>query len=165
MEYKDYYKVLGVTKSASAEDIKKAFRKLARKYHPDVNPGDKKSEEKFKEINEAYEVLSDADKRRKYDTLGPNWQDQFGFPSNTGGRSTNFRGSSMNYNPAGFSDFFEALLAVQQLQPKKRVKILNSVLKSLFRRLIREGYAHSIYRQRKPALSVEEHGSSLVNLV
>jgi DnaJ-class molecular chaperone len=108
MEYKDYYKVLGVSKSASSEDIKKAFRKLARKYHPDVNPGDKKSEEKFKEINEAYEVLSDPAKRRKYDTLGPNWQDQFGFPSSAGGR-TNFRGSSMNYNSGGFSDFFEAL--------------------------------------------------------
>ncbi len=109
MEYKDYYKVLGVSKSASAEDIKKAFRKLARKYHPDVNPGDKKSEEKFKEINEAYEVLSDAAKRRKYDTLGPNWQEQFSYPSGAGGRSSNFRSSSMNYNSTGFSDFFEAL--------------------------------------------------------
>jgi len=109
MEYKDYYKVLGVSKSASAEDIKKAFRKLARRYHPDVNPGDQKSEEKFKEINEAYEVLSDVTKRRKYDTLGPNWQEQFGYPSGAGGRTTNFRSSSMNYNSAGFSDFFEAL--------------------------------------------------------
>src|SRR5436305_8843627 len=108
MEYKDYYKVLGVSKSASTEDIKKAFRKLARRYHPDVNPGDKKSEEKFKEINEAYEVLSDPAKRRKYDMLGPNWQEQFGFPSSAGGRN-NFRGSSMNYNSGGFSDFFEAL--------------------------------------------------------
>src|SRR5215471_4855064 len=109
MEYKDYYKILGASKSASAEDIKKAFRRLARKYHPDVNPGDKKSEEKFKEINEAYEVLSDSDKRRKYDTLGPNWQEQFGYPSGTGGRTSGFRSSSMNYNSAGFSDFFEAL--------------------------------------------------------
>ncbi len=109
MEYKDYYRVLGVSKSASAEDIKKAFRKLARRYHPDVNPGDQKAEEKFKEINEAYEVLSDITKRRRYDTLGPNWQEQFGYPSSTGGRTTNFRGSSVNYNSAGFSDFFEAL--------------------------------------------------------
>src|SRR5438093_6925253 len=124
MEYKDYYKVLGVSKSASAEDVKKAFRKLARRYHPDVNPGDKKSEEKFKEINEAYEVLSDVTKRRKYDTLGPNWQEQFGYPSAAGGRTSNFRGSTMDYNSAGFSDFFEALLAVPQLQPGKRVKIL-----------------------------------------
>jgi DnaJ-class molecular chaperone len=109
MEYKDYYKVLGISKNASADDIKKAFRKLARKYHPDVNPGDAKSEEKFKEINEAYEVLSDADKRRKYDTLGPNWQDQFGYSSGATRRASNFRSSSANYNSAGFSDFFEAL--------------------------------------------------------
>src|SRR5258708_5841573 len=71
MDYKDYYKTLSVARDASADDIKKAFRKLARKYHPDVNPGDKKAEEKFKEINEAYEVLSDQDKRRKYDTVWP----------------------------------------------------------------------------------------------
>ena len=110
MDYKDYYKVLGVAKNASADDIKKAFRKLARRYHPDVNPGDKRSEEKFKEINEAYEVLSDAEKRRKYDTLGPNWQDQFGFSSAAGRRSSNFRSSPLNYDsPTGFSDFFEAL--------------------------------------------------------
>lgn len=110
MEYKDYYKVLGVAKNASADDIKKAFRKLARKYHPDVNPGDKRSEEKFKEINEAYEVLSDTDKRRKYDMLGPNWQDQFGFASGAGRRSSNFRSSPLNYDSnSGFSDFFEAL--------------------------------------------------------
>ena len=63
MEYKDYYKILGVEKSASDKEIKSAFRKLAKKYHPDLNQGDKKSQEKFKEINEAYEVLSDKDKR------------------------------------------------------------------------------------------------------
>ena len=119
MEYKDYYKVLGVSKSASAEDIKKAFRKLARRYHPDVNPGDKKSEEKFKEINEAYEVLSDVTKRRKYDTLGPNWQEQFGYPSAAGGRTSNFRGSTMDYNSAGFSDFFEALFGRPSASTRK----------------------------------------------
>src|SRR5580765_2119809 len=73
MEYKDYYKVLGVSKNATQEDIKKAFRKLAVKYHPDKNPGDKKAEEKFKEANEANEVLSDPEKRKKYDQLGENW--------------------------------------------------------------------------------------------
>lgn len=117
MDYKDYYKILGVQRGASADDIKKAFRKLARKYHPDVNPGDKKAEEKFKEINEAYEVLSDAEKRQKYDTLGPNWQEQFGPNfSGAGTRRTytynGARGTPFDFDPAGsagFSDFFEAL--------------------------------------------------------
>jgi curved DNA-binding protein len=74
MEYKDYYRILGVEKRAGEKDIKQAYRKLARKYHPDVNPNNKAAQEKFKEINEAYEVLSDSDKRRKYDELGANWQ-------------------------------------------------------------------------------------------
>ncbi len=126
MDYKDYYKILGVERGASTDDIKKAFRKLARKYHPDVNPGDKKAEAKFKEINEAYEVLSDTEKRRKYDTLGPNWYEQFG-PSASGGSTGTRRtytyngagtgtgargsGSPFEFDPtgSGFSDFFETL--------------------------------------------------------
>src|SRR5215472_1841611 len=74
VKFKDYYDVLGVSRTASADEIKKAFRKLARKYHPDVNPKDKTAEEKFKDINEAYEVLSDPEKRKRYDQLGPNWK-------------------------------------------------------------------------------------------
>jgi DnaJ-class molecular chaperone len=122
MEYKDYYKILEVPRTASQDEIKKAFRKLARKHHPDVNPGDKKAEARFKEINEAYEVLSDSDKRHQYDTLGPNWQEQFGFSGTTTrtgrtrtGTGPFGRGGSGNIpfdfdtDPTHFSDFFETL--------------------------------------------------------
>ena len=74
MDYKDYYEALGVEKTATAEQIKKAYRKLARQHHPDVNPNDKNAEQKFKEINEAHEVLSDPEKRKKYDQFGADWQ-------------------------------------------------------------------------------------------
>src|SRR5512139_3711348 len=74
MEYKDYYKLLGVDRNADEKEIKKAYRRLARQYHPDMNPGDKAAEARFKEINEAHEVLSDPEKRRKYDELGQNYQ-------------------------------------------------------------------------------------------
>src|SRR5262245_23195631 len=74
MDFKDYYSTLGVAKTATAKEIKQAFRKLARAHHPDVNPGDKAAEARFKEINEAYEVLGDPEKRKKYDDLGANWR-------------------------------------------------------------------------------------------
>src|SRR5262245_37069233 len=95
MDFKDYYATLGLTKTASAEEIKKAYRKLARKFHPDLNPGDKAAEARFKEINEANEVLGDPDKRRRYDELGANWRmyDQTsgsGAPSGGPGWSVNF---------------------------------------------------------------------------
>ena len=114
MEYKDYYKTLGVDKKATQEDIKKAYRKLAVKYHPDKNPGDKKAEEKFKEINEANDVLSDAEKRKKYDELGANWQayEKSGFPNNGGGRRAGRQQGRQQYYEGGdegdFSDFFES---------------------------------------------------------
>ncbi len=86
MDFKDYYKVLGIEKKASQDEIKTAYRKLARKYHPDVNPNDKQAEAKFKEATEAYEVLSDPENRRKYDTLGSNWRQH----RQSGGRAEDY---------------------------------------------------------------------------
>jgi curved DNA-binding protein len=94
MKYKDYYHILDVSKNSTPEEIKKAYRKLAKKYHPDANPGDKLAEEKFKDINEAYEVLSDEDKRKRYDKLGKNFSFQNGYdfdPSQYGFENGNVR--------------------------------------------------------------------------
>ena len=132
MEYKDYYKILGVNKNATDAEIKSAFRKLALQYHPDKNPDNPQAEEMFKEINEAYQVLSDPEKRRKYDQFGSQWQQY----QSAGGRPEDFNWSDWQYQPGsgtsyrtvspeefeemfgglggmgglgGFSDFFETL--------------------------------------------------------
>ena len=118
VNYKDYYRILGVGRDASEKEIKSAYRKMARRYHPDVNPGNKAAEEKFKEISEAYEVLSDRDKRSRYDQVGQYW-DQVGAagpgaPSRDAGEFFTFdfgdfgRRGDFDGEP-GFSDFFETL--------------------------------------------------------
>jgi curved DNA-binding protein len=120
VQYKDYYEILGVSRTASDADIKKSFRKLAREYHPDVARDKKKAEEKFKEINEAYEVLGDPAKRKKYDELGANWKSGAdfrpppGWEGFTGGQSFRGRGAGsqdfeFHFGGTGFSDFFEQL--------------------------------------------------------
>ena len=113
VKFKDYYETLGVARTASAEDIKQAFRKLARLYHPDVAKNKVTGEAKFKEINEAYEVLSDPEKRRRYDELGANWQDG-GPPPSPGGRGRTSAGGAPDFEfggTTGFSDFFESFFS------------------------------------------------------
>ena len=103
MDFKDYYSTLGVAKTATEKDVKQAYRKLARKHHPDVNPGDKSAESRFKEINEAYEVLGDPAKRKKYDELGANWRmyEQAGAPGGPGFRGGAPQGGGWNINMGG----------------------------------------------------------------
>jgi curved DNA-binding protein len=107
----DYYKILGIDRNADEQQIKKAYRKLARQYHPDMNPGNKDAEKKFKELNEAYEVLSDADKRAQYDRLGPNFRQY----QNVGGQQAGFNWNDFNaaggayQNPGDFGDFFSQI--------------------------------------------------------
>lgn len=141
MEYKDYYKILGVNKNASADEIKKAFRKLALKYHPDKTKGDKSAEEKFKEINEANEVLSDPEKRKKYDRLGESYQyyQQYGNRSqdfdwsqyaNAGGgqRSYTFSGDFEDFfGGSGYSDFFDMLFGGGFGRSQKKRRTTRSV--------------------------------------
>ncbi|HPH18019.1 MAG TPA: J domain-containing protein [Haliscomenobacter sp.] len=114
MEFMDYYQILGVPKTATDADIKSAYRKLARKYHPDLNPNNKEAEKKFKEANEAYEVLSDPDKRKKYDKYGKDWQHADEIEKNRQQQSQNQRQSgrrqsSEDFAGGDFSDFFESM--------------------------------------------------------
>lgn len=137
MQYKDYYKVLGVERKADEKAIKAAYRKLARQYHPDVNPGDKEAEKRFQEINEAYEVLSDAENRQKYDTLGQYWKQgsapgagRGGPRASTGNFDFSYEGLGDLFSGAaagggggasGFSSFFDRFFTSnRQRQPESR---------------------------------------------
>ncbi|HEY5463888.1 MAG TPA: J domain-containing protein [Hanamia sp.] len=146
MDFVDYYKTLGVAKNASADDIKKAYRKLARKLHPDVNPNDKEAHKKFQQINEANEVLSDPEKRKKYDQYGENWKhaDQYEQArkqqQQQGGRGfggSGFGGGEYTYSSedeGSFSDFFESLFGGgggRRSQAKYRGQDFNAELQLL----------------------------------
>ncbi len=134
MDYKDYYKVLGVGKDSSQDEIKKAYRKLALKFHPDKNPDNKQAEEKFKEIAEAYEVLKDSEKRKKYDELGANWKqyEKAGAGGGPGGTHYEYYGPGqgqqqrVNFEDifgagaGGYSDFFEQFFGGYYQDSKSR---------------------------------------------
>jgi DnaJ-class molecular chaperone len=116
VKFRDYYEVLGVPRTATGEEIRKQYRKLARKHHPDVNRNDKEAEDRFKEVNEAYQVLSDPEKRRKYDELGPNWKAGSDFTPPPGWQRAGGGAGGVDFGEVfgggagnGFSDFFESL--------------------------------------------------------
>jgi DnaJ-class molecular chaperone len=122
MEYKDYYKILGVEKSATSAEINKAYRKLARKYHPDLNPNDKTAEARFKEINEAHEVLGDPEKRQQYDAISPTWT-RPGFDMSAAARAARQRARTATEGATSsesFSDFFQSIFgqATGRAQPR-----------------------------------------------
>jgi curved DNA-binding protein len=135
MEFIDYYKILGLDKKASDDDIKKAYRKLARKLHPDLNPNDKEAHQKFQQVNEANEVLSDPEKRKKYDAYGKDWQhaDQFEQQKRSRGQSHSAGGQSFYDNAAegDFSGFFESMFggSGRSRQTKFRGQDYNAELK------------------------------------
>lgn len=139
MAFVDYYKTLGIAKSATQDEIKKAYRKLARKYHPDLNPNDENAKKKFQELNEANEVLTDVEKRKKYDQFGADWKhaDAYGQQQrSSGGRQrSGFDGGdfnySGNYDTGEFSDFFEQMFGSRRgggRQAKFKGNDYNSVL-------------------------------------
>ncbi len=113
VRYKDYYQILGVSRDASEDEVRKAYRKLARKYHPDLNPNNKPAEEKFKELNEAHDDLSNSERRKPYDALGSGWQEGQAFTGAPGFEEmfSQARGQSggFSFSETGFSDFFETL--------------------------------------------------------
>ena len=130
MEYIDYYKVLGVSKNATDAEIKNAYRKLARKYHPDLNPNDKEANRKFQEVNEANEVLSDPEKRKKYDQYGKDWKQAEAYESASRGRGgQQYGGGQYTGEPFGsgfgdghFSDFFEFMFGNRGQSQGRQVK-------------------------------------------
>lgn len=128
MEFVDYYSILGIDKNASSDDVKKAYRKLARKYHPDLNPNDAAANKKFQQINEANEVLSDPEKRKKYDQYGKDWAhaDQFEQARRAQQQQQPFGGaqqfSSEDFGEGDFSDFFESLFGRQSRRGGREAK-------------------------------------------
>lgn len=152
MDYIDYYKVLGIDKNASQDDIKKAYRKLARKLHPDLNPNDKEANKRFQQLNEANEVLSDPEKRKKYDQYGKDWQHAeayekarqeqreagFGGAQAAGGGWQSYTG---DFDEGTFSDFFESLFGGSRGGHSSRVKFKGQDYNAELHLPLKEAYA------------------------
>ena len=143
MDFIDYYKILELPKTASEADIKSAYRKLARKYHPDVNPNNKEAEKKFKEINEANEVLSDPEKRKKYDAYGKDWKHADAFEEAKRQRGQSQRTSGQQYSGEygnDFSDFFESMFGGQSGGRSRQTKFRGQDLKAELELTLKDVY-------------------------
>ncbi len=144
MDFIDYYKILEIPKTASEADIKSAYRKLARKYHPDVNPNNKEAERKFKEINEANEVLSDPEKRKKYDAYGKDWKhaDAFEEAKKQQGQSQRSAGRPYQSGEFGgdFSDFFESMFGGQSGSRSRQTKFRGQDLNAELQLMLKDVY-------------------------
>ena len=152
MEYIDYYKILGVSKNATEKDIKKAYRKLARKYHPDVNPNDAEAERKFKQVNEANEVLGDPEKRKKYDQYGKDWQHAEEFERAKRQQPARGRTSqqySGDFGGGDFSDFFEAMFGGGGFSSGRQVKFRGQDLNAELRLNLTD-----VYKTHKQTLTL-----------
>ncbi|MBT8289596.1 MAG: J domain-containing protein [Muriicola sp.] len=153
MNFIDYYKILGVSKNASQADIKKAYRKLARKYHPDVNPGDKEAERKFKEINEAHEVLSNSENRAKYDEYGKDWQhaEAFEKAKQEQARYQSSQATHESFSEDDFSDFFSAMFGGKTGRRSSSMQFRGQDLNAEL-----ELSLEDVYRTHKRTLTVNE---------
>lgn len=147
MDYIDYYKILGLDKSATQDQIKKAYRKLARKYHPDLNPNDKEAEKKFKEINEANEVLSNPENRKKYDKYGKDWQHAEAYEKaraqqgQSSGQSYSYQGGGFSgFGESDYSDFFESMFGGGFGQRTRTAKYKGEDFRAEMQIDIREAY-------------------------
>ena len=143
MEFIDYYKILGISKEATSEEIKKAYRKLARKLHPDINPNDKEAHTKFQQLNEANEVLSNPEKRKKYDKYGKDWENGEEYEkyqnqqrSNSGGQQQ----SSSSFSGDDFSDFFSSMFGNQSGSSRSQARYRGQDIQAQLQIDIREAY-------------------------
>lgn len=152
MDFIDYYKILELPKTASEDDIKKAYRKLARKYHPDVNPNNKEAESKFKQINEANEVLSDVEKRKKYDAYGKDWKQADAFEEAKKQQGHSQRTSGQQYSGqygSDFSDFFESMFGGQGASRDRQTKFRGQDLNAELHLTL-----HDVYKTQQQTLTV-----------